>query len=125
MVVIDMLMKKPEKSEEIIGDIQVKYHKLFGEDAEEKMEEKKEGQGKGQIHKLDYMFFEDVPDDTVTKVMSFLDPYSFFKMSMTDKRFNKISLSEAQSEYYKQICSKLFTLEPIKLPLVCRFIPIR
>ena len=40
MVVIDILMKKPEKSEEIIGEIEIKYHKLFGEDVEEKMEEK-------------------------------------------------------------------------------------
>ena len=59
------------------------------------------------------------------KVMSFLDPYAFFKLSITDKRCQKVSLSEAQSDYYKLICTRLFTLDSPRFPLICRFLPIR
>lgn len=38
-----MLMKKPEKSEEIIGELEGKYYKTYGEDVEGMSEEKKEG----------------------------------------------------------------------------------
>ena len=41
--VLDMLMKKPEKSEEILEEIEGKYNKLFGAEVEE-LEEKKEGE---------------------------------------------------------------------------------
>lgn len=57
--------------------------------------------------------------------MSFLDPYSFFKFSLASRKMYKISLSEAQSDYYKSLCTKMFKMEGPKFPQVCHFDKIR
>jgi hypothetical protein len=53
--------------------------------------------------------------------MSFLEPYSFAKFSMTSYTHYSIGKSDAQSEYYKRLCLKLFTTNPPKFPDICRF----
>ena len=45
MTIIDSLIKKPERSEELIAELENKYHKLFG-DQVEVLEEKKEEETK-------------------------------------------------------------------------------
>lgn len=81
-------------------------------------------QGKVVVQ-LGYNFFEDVPEDCVLSIMSFLDPYSFQRFSWTCRQHHLIGNSPAQSEYYKRLCTKLFKLQPPPLPNHCRFQKIR
>lgn len=46
---------------------------------------------------LGYNFFEQVQNDTIQKIMFFLDPYSLASFSLVGKAFYELSQSEAQS----------------------------
>jgi hypothetical protein len=53
--------------------------------------------------------------------MSFLDPYSFKLFSFTGSVIYEIGKAQALSEFYKEICKVLFTMNEPRLPQSCRF----
>ena len=57
------------------------------------MEEKEEAQTKEEVPMLGYNFFEKVHNDTIQKVMFFLDPYSFARLSFVSKAFYELGQS--------------------------------
>lgn len=120
---IETIIKKPEISEELLGDLERRYEKIHGPDVEvEKTEEKMEEEKQVQIvKKLGYNFFEAVPNDCVVKIMEYLEPYSFYRFAFASKLMYYIGKSEAQSEYYRNLCVEVFRFITLVLPVQCRF----
>jgi hypothetical protein len=54
MSIIDGLVKRPEKSEEVIGELEWKYSKLYGEHLELEKEEREEPEIKKEEWHLEF-----------------------------------------------------------------------
>lgn len=53
-------------------------------------------------------FFSFVPQDVCASILSYLDPFSFSKISQTNKKFLLLTQSEPLNLYFKNLCMKLF-----------------
>jgi len=73
------------------------------------------------IEQLGFYFFENVPRDLCATVMSYLDPFSFSKMSQTNNKFYSLSRSDAMQYYFKHLCMQIFKNDEPVLPFVSRF----
>lgn len=62
-----------------------------------------------------------MPNDCIMKIMEYLEPYSFYRFAFASKNMLYIGKSEAQSEYYRNLCVKVFKFITLVLPAQCRF----